>query len=438
MISDDYLKYPKRRYGMDHDRYDWSILSDRKPIQWPGGARIALWVTVSLQWFPLDQQGKPFKPLGSLQTAYPDLRHYTLRDYGNRVGIYRIMKALERHGIRASAPVNAAVAARYPSLVKEIAARGWELVGHGLDMDRLHYEGMADEAAAISRSLEILRKHGKVRGWLSPAKSESHQTLDLLAGAGIEYVCDWVNDDMPYPMRARAACTPCRIPTTSRTRPSCSACATTRTSCATSGSTTSTCCTRRRRRRADASWCCRCIPGRSATHTVSVRWKPCWPTSCSSRASGRRPARKSSTPGKKPRRENPGRRRRRGSVRPHRRARCTGRGRGSIGNREGCLSIRLDRAFLRLRPAAPTRFQGEGGDSAELMSADIQRKNHGEANGRIVDAVCRASGPAIEWLADRHGIPFQLVEGFLYPGHSVERMHCVPEKAGAALMVHAF
>ena len=202
MISDDYLKYPKRRYGMDHDRYDWSILSKRKPIQWPGGARIALWVTVSLQWFPLDQQGKPFKPLGSLQTAYPDLRHYTLRDYGNRVGIYRIMKALERHGIRASAPVNAAVAARYPSLVREVASQGWELVGHGLDMDRLHYEGMPDEAAAIARSLEILGKLGKVRGWLSPAKSESHQTLDLLAAAGIEYVCDWVNDDMPYPVRA--------------------------------------------------------------------------------------------------------------------------------------------------------------------------------------------------------------------------------------------
>ena len=111
MISDDYLKYPRRRHGMDHDRYEWSMLHTRKKVAWPNGARIALWVTPALQWFPLDQQGKPFKPLGSLQTAYPDLRHYTLRDYGNRVGIYRIMKALGRHGIKASVPVNAAVAA---------------------------------------------------------------------------------------------------------------------------------------------------------------------------------------------------------------------------------------------------------------------------------------------------------------------------------------
>jgi len=202
VISDDYLKYPKRRYGMDHERYEWSMLHTREKIAWPNGARIALWVTPALQWFPLDQQGKPFKPLGSLQTAYPDLRHYTLRDYGNRVGIYRIMKALDRHGIKASVPVNAAVAARYSSLVRECAARGWEIVGHGLDMDHLHYEGMTEEKALISKSLEVLRKFSTVRGWLSPAKSESKATLDLLAAEGIDYVCDWVNDDMPYAMKA--------------------------------------------------------------------------------------------------------------------------------------------------------------------------------------------------------------------------------------------
>jgi peptidoglycan/xylan/chitin deacetylase (PgdA/CDA1 family) len=195
VISDDYLKYPKRRRGMDHERYEWSILPRRQKVAWPGGARIALWVTAALEWFPLDMKGQPFKPPGALQTAYPDLRHYTLRDYGNRVGIWRVMKALERHGIRGSAAVNAAVAARYPALLKELVSRNWEILGHGLDMDHLHYEGMADEEALIRKCLQTLPK---VRGWLSPAKSESSQTLDLLAEAGIQYVCDWVNDDMPY------------------------------------------------------------------------------------------------------------------------------------------------------------------------------------------------------------------------------------------------
>lgn len=199
MISDDYLRYPKRKHGMDHDRYGWSILPQRKRVQWPNGARIALWVTVSLEWFPLDQKGVPFKPLGSLQTAYPDLRHYTLRDYGNRVGIFRVMKALEKHGIRASAPVNGAVALRYPSLIENLKSSKWELLGHGLDMDHLHYEGMTGEKELIEKSLSAL---GKPRGWLSPGKSESSKTLDLLAEAGVDYVCDWVNDDMPYEMKA--------------------------------------------------------------------------------------------------------------------------------------------------------------------------------------------------------------------------------------------
>ena len=202
----DYLRYPLRRYGMDHDWYDWSMLSRRKKVEWPNGARVALWVVPSLEWFPLDMKGLPFKPPGAMVTAYPDMRHYTLRDYGNRVGIYRIMKLLDRLGIRASVAINAAVAVRYPSLVQACTKRGWEVIGHGLDMDHLHHGALPaeEEKGLIHKSLDIVRKASgqKVRGWLSPAKSESMSTLGLLAEAGIDYVCDWINDDMPYAMRA--------------------------------------------------------------------------------------------------------------------------------------------------------------------------------------------------------------------------------------------
>lgn len=87
-------------------------------------------------------------------------------------------------------------------------------------------------------------------------------------------------------------------------------------------------------------------------------------------------------------------------------------------------------------PASATRFQAERGieDSPERFAADILRKNRGGADAKLVHAVCRASGPAIEWLADRFGIPFVLVEGFVYPGHSAARMHAVPERTGRALM----
>jgi allantoinase len=205
-LPDDYLKYPMRRYGMDHELYSWSPLPTRAPVSWPADTRVALWVIPALEWFPLNMKGVPFKPPGAMVTAYPDLRHYTLRDYGNRVGVYRLAKALARHGIPASVAVNAAVAKRYPALVRHCVEWGWELVANGLDMDHLHHAGLskADEQAWIAQSLATLREASgqPVRGWLSPAKSESAATLELLAEAGLDYVCDWVNDDMPYAMRA--------------------------------------------------------------------------------------------------------------------------------------------------------------------------------------------------------------------------------------------
>src|SRR5579859_2720723 len=96
-------------------------------------------------------------------------------------------------------------------------------------------------------------------------------------------------------------------------------------------------------------------------------------------------------------------------------------------------STALSSGFI---PASHTRFQAARGidDRPERFAADILRKNRGGADPELVRAVCRESGPAIEWLADRFGIPFVLVEGFLYPGHSAARMHAVPEKTGRALM----
>ena len=85
------LRYPMMRYGMDHDRYDWSMLTQRPAVQWPDGKLVALWVNVGLQFFPMNP-GAKIKVPGSMSMPYPDLRHFTLRDYGNRVGIYRFLE----------------------------------------------------------------------------------------------------------------------------------------------------------------------------------------------------------------------------------------------------------------------------------------------------------------------------------------------------------
>ena len=88
-LDKNYLEYPHRSHGMDHNRYDWQMLAQQKPVVWPNNKKLALWINVPLQFFPLDQKGDPFKVPGGMTMPYPDLRHYSLRDYGNRVGIYR-------------------------------------------------------------------------------------------------------------------------------------------------------------------------------------------------------------------------------------------------------------------------------------------------------------------------------------------------------------
>lgn len=201
-LNDDYLEYPWRRYGYDHERYDWSMLSDRPAITWPGNKPLAVWINTSVQFFPLDQKGTPFKVPYGMTMPYPDLRHYSLRDYGNRVGIYRFFKAFERYGIKPSYAVSAQLADTTPYLMGRLLDQDAELICHGWNMDHLHYGGQDKtiEAELVKRAVNTLRERSgrDIKGWLSPARNQSENTPDLLAAEGIEYCCDWVNDDLPY------------------------------------------------------------------------------------------------------------------------------------------------------------------------------------------------------------------------------------------------
>jgi len=207
-LDPSYFDYPHRSYGMDHDLYDWSMLADRKPISWPGEAKVALWINVALQYFPLNQEGKPFAPTGGMTTAYPDLRHYTLREYGNRVGIFRLLKAFDQYGVKPTFAVNTQLAERYPYLINKIMDRGDEIICHGWNMDSPHFGGQDkdEEDMLIARSLDGLRKitGQPVEGWLSPSKSQSTNTPELLVKHGVKYMCDWINDELPYPFRTPA------------------------------------------------------------------------------------------------------------------------------------------------------------------------------------------------------------------------------------------
>jgi len=197
-----YLAYPLRRHGYDHDLYAWSAIRERKPVTWPGGRGVAVWLCVSLEWFPIVPADIPFRAPGHMQTAYPDFRHYTAREYGTRIGIYRLLDACAKAGVRMSVATNGAIAERYPELVGEIAAAGHEIVAHSTDMNGTIATGLpaGEEQALIEQSLTALEAATGKRpaGWLSIARSQSWTTPDLLRQAGLTYCCDWVNDELPW------------------------------------------------------------------------------------------------------------------------------------------------------------------------------------------------------------------------------------------------
>ena len=204
-LADKFLKYPQRKYGMDHDHYDWSQLSERDPVAWPNGKKLALWINVPIQFFPLNQRGEPFKVPGGMTMPYPDLRHFSLREYGNRIGIYRLIQAFEQFDIKPTYAINSDAAKRLPQLMNEIKERGEDVICHGINMDCLHHNGLSvdQEMQQILESKQTLNElfDRQIKGWLSPAKNQSSNTLNLLSEAGFEFVCDWVNDELPYKMR---------------------------------------------------------------------------------------------------------------------------------------------------------------------------------------------------------------------------------------------
>ena len=203
----DYFEYPFRRPGMDHDRHGFSNLFKRAPVKWPGAARVALVVVPVVEWYPLNMYENPaaVKVPGGMDRPYPDYWNYTMRDYGTRVGIYRIFKVLEDLGMAASVAINANAARRHPFLLREITRRHWEVVAHGLDMAHVAHGGMsiADETAIVAEALTILRQASgqAVTGWLSPLQSESKATPDILSRHGVQYTLDWNNDDLPNRMK---------------------------------------------------------------------------------------------------------------------------------------------------------------------------------------------------------------------------------------------
>ena len=188
------------------DRIAYSALPNRRPLRWPGGARLAVWVAPNIEHYEYrPEQVRVRNPWPRL--PHPDILGYGLRDYGNRVGVWRLMELFDRLELPVTVSLSMAVLDMYPDLAQAMMERQWEFMSHGLYNTRYHWNMSEDEdREAIAQCQEIhLRHTGRaLRGWFSPAASNTLRTPDLVAESGISYLCDLYHDDQPTPIRVRS------------------------------------------------------------------------------------------------------------------------------------------------------------------------------------------------------------------------------------------
>jgi peptidoglycan/xylan/chitin deacetylase (PgdA/CDA1 family) len=186
-----------------HGRYDYTPWRGRAPYAWPNGTRLAVYLGVNLEHFAFGEGlGAELAPGG----PQPDVLNYAWRDYGNRVGAWRLLELLDELALPATVLLNSALYDYAPELVAAHRARGDEMAGHGrTNSERQSTLPEAEEARLIAESTAAIARHEGVapRGWLSPWIAESRATPDLLAEAGYRYTLNWCADDAPVWMRTR-------------------------------------------------------------------------------------------------------------------------------------------------------------------------------------------------------------------------------------------
>jgi allantoinase len=186
-------------------RTPYQPIVDRPKLKLPGGARVAVWVIVNIEnWLPDGPMPRTIlsPPMG--QPLLPDVPNWAWHEYGMRVGYWRFVDALGSRGIKATLALNGTVCRVYERACAAALDAGWEFMGHGFVQRPMHK--VDDQLASIKDTIDIIRNFtGRApRGWESPGLTETLDTLDHLAAAGIEYVCDWPFDDLPVEMQTKS------------------------------------------------------------------------------------------------------------------------------------------------------------------------------------------------------------------------------------------
>src|SRR5690242_7358786 len=187
------------------ERFPYSAIETRPPLRLPDGARFVLWPVLALEEWDLGRAMARMvisPPQG--QPMLPDLPNWSWHEYGMRVGFWRLKRLYERLGVAPTVKLNARACETYPAVVGACLERGWELNAHGYDQVPMHK--LEDQRAVIEKSVEVITRFAgkRPRGWFGPGLTQTFDTLDHLAAAGIEYIGDWVLDDEPVVLKTNS------------------------------------------------------------------------------------------------------------------------------------------------------------------------------------------------------------------------------------------
>ncbi len=191
---------------MDSTLVPYSPLPHRPTLRWPNGARVALWVVPNIEHY--EYQPKYVRVRDPWpRSPHPDVLGYSVRDYGNRVGLWRMFEMTDDLQIPCTVSLSMTVIQHYPDILEAMEKRNWELMSHGIYNTRYHWNfSPEEERAAMQESREIHRKltGREQKGWFSPAITNTTNTFDLAAECGFSYTADLYHDDQPFPLRVKS------------------------------------------------------------------------------------------------------------------------------------------------------------------------------------------------------------------------------------------
>lgn len=192
---------------MHRPRYEYSPISRRDPLQFPNGKRVAILIYINIQHFPLGVPESVHAMVPALATNEPDLINTAWRDYGLRVGIWRLFETLHRHNIRATVNLNLDVCTEYPEVIEQGNHQSWDWVAasqHGSNyLAELTENQEREHIQTVMKGIED-STGTRPKGWSTPGFAESFHTPDILAESGFEYLCDFTCDDQPFPLNVRS------------------------------------------------------------------------------------------------------------------------------------------------------------------------------------------------------------------------------------------